>query len=39
MIKEIKMNVRLELEAALMVLVGSASLAALVFLLSELSKV
>ena len=37
--KEVKTNVRLELEAAAMVLVGSVSLVVIVFLLSELSKV
>ena len=37
--KEVKTNVKLELEAAAMVLVGFVSLALIVFLLSELSKV
>jgi hypothetical protein len=37
--KKISMNVRLELEALAMVLVGLGCLAALVFLLSELRNI
>jgi hypothetical protein len=37
--KKISMNVRLELEALAMVLIGSTCLATLVFLLSELRNI